>query len=108
VGCNREDRDLISIGAVAPENPIGAGSAILCVCFEYFLILIVGMGQRMILVGFKARMARVSREKLDAFEDLFEEALGLGGFPFALAMTRRGFGVSHKIVERLAGACLPD
>jgi len=69
---NGEDGDLVFAGAVAPENAIRAGGAILGVGFEDFLFGVVRVLDGVVFVGLEAGVAGIGGEKFNAFLDLLE------------------------------------
>ena len=73
----RDDGDLASVGSVAPEHAVGP-RVVLGVGLKDLPLLVVGIAQRAVLVGRKARMLRVANQVLDALVNLLEQPLVLG------------------------------
>ena len=92
--CDRDDRDLALLWAVAPEYAASTGRAILNVCLENLRVRIVGVVDRIVFVRLEARVARVCLEEFNAFYDLLEESFLLRGLCL--------FGFL-SIIERLPG-----
>src|SRR5436190_11296468 len=74
---NRDDRNLLLLGTVAPKDAIRSGRLILSVCFEDLLFLIVGVFDRGVLVGLQAGMPRVAAQQVEGLVDLFEDSFVL-------------------------------
>ncbi len=93
----RRDGDeggLAPLGAIAPEDAVGAGRAMLHVRVEDLRVRIVGVLNRVVFVCLKARVARVCLEKCHTPGHLFEEAFLFG---------RRGLLGLLSVLERLPG-----
>ena len=75
MGRDGEDRDFSGGGAVAPEDAVGAGSAVLGVGLEDLLAGNERMRERAELVGVEPRAPRVLCQQGDALVDLLEQAL---------------------------------
>ncbi len=71
--------NLARLWAIAPEDAVGTGRAVLNVRLEDFRVRIVGVLDRVIFVCVEARVARVCLEKFDALYNLFEEPFLLRG-----------------------------
>ncbi len=68
-----DDRDLALLGAITPEDAVGARRAVLNVCLENLRVGIVGILNRIVFVRTESRVAGVVPEEFDAFYDLFEK-----------------------------------
>ena len=93
---NRDDRYLVLIGPVAPENTVCARRAVLRIGLENLQIRIVGICDRVVFVRLKTRMAGIFLQKFDALHNLLEEtflpgSLGSLGLLPVLQRLLRGF-----------------
>ena len=98
---DRDDRDLALLWAVAPEDAVGTGRAVLNVRPEDLRVGIVGVLDRVIFVCIEARVARVSLEECNALYDLFEDPFLLRGLCLLglLSVIERLLGRCFKLVE---------
>src|ERR1700694_6261625 len=105
-----DDRDLALLWAVAPEDAVGTGRAVLNVRLEDLHVRIVGVLDRVIFVCIEARVARVRLEEFNALYDLFEEPFLLRGlcFPGLLSVIERLPRRRFKLVEGIRWLLKPN
>ena len=68
-----DDRNFVLLWAIAPEDTVGAGCAILNVRLKDLGVMIVRVLDRVVFVCLESRVARVCLEEFNALDDLFEE-----------------------------------
>ena len=66
-----DDCNLALLWAIAPEDSVGTGRAILNVRLEDFRVRVVGVLDRVVFMCLKARVARICLEKFNALYNLF-------------------------------------
>ncbi len=76
---NGKNRDYTFGRTIIPEDPVGCGCTVLCICLKN--LLSVGAFQTHIFMGLKARMPRIRCQELDGlFDNLVTFPLGGSAF----------------------------
>ena len=99
VGCYGDDRNHSSLGAIIPEDPVGARCFLLGICLED--LFPVRPFERSKFVRVQRGMPQVGFKKPQAFPDGFED-ISLRGVVFNLPKVGVGLGCENQFVHRIA------
>jgi len=95
--CYGDDRNQSSLGAIIPEDSVGAGCFLLSICLEDLFPVRTFEGSKFVRV--QRGVPQVGFKKSQAFPDGFED-MPLRGIVFDLPKVGVGLGCENQFVHR--------